>query len=343
MGSVADTLWSADAGFRALLLEAERRGIPVRALGALGIAILGEGKEEIRLCGGITGRTSHLAVRLAASKLATKRLLSEAGIPNPEGAAFDDMVEARAYFRAIGGPVVVKPVMGNLGQGVCTDIGDETSFVTAWREATRTSRRVLVERMVRGHDLRVLVVDGQVVAATQRVPPVVEGDGHASVAELIERLNLSPNRGMSHETAQTRVHPDLELLHTIGVAGFSLQSVLPQGAALMLRRAANMSSGAESVDRTDDLHPSIAGIAVSAARAIGLDIAGIDIIAASIDRRSDEAGVYVIEVNATPGLRMHLSPCRGRSRPVHAAILDYLFPGSAGFRVQRFAHAECHA
>ena len=341
--SVADTLWSSDAGFRALLLEAERRHIPVRALGALGIAILGEGAEEVRLCGSITGRTSHLAVRLAANKIATKRLLADAGIPTPEGEAFDDMVEARAYFRCTGKPVVLKPVAGNLGRGVCTGIADDTSFVTAWREATRISRRVLVETMVFGCDVRVLVVNGRAVAATERLPPCAVGDGRASVAELIEQMNLSAQRGAAHETKQTRVQTDLEVLHTIGVAGYSLQSILPEGLELKLRCAANMSSGAESIDRTEDLHPSLAEMAVSAARILGLDIAGIDIVAAGIDQPWAKGDAQVIEVNATPGLRMHLSPCRGRPRPVHEVVLDYLFPGSGMPRRQRSTHAKCHA
>ncbi|MBX6350215.1 MAG: cyanophycin synthetase [Clostridia bacterium] len=312
--------------------EARRRGIPVRRAGDGNLIELGYGVHRRRLWATLTDHTSAVAVDLAEDKVETKRILAEAGLPVPDGVAVRDEEAAVRAFFALGGKVVVKPARGNQGRGVSAGLGNEHEVRRAFRLAeaeARPGEPVLVERQVPGRSFRVLVVAGEAVAAAERVPPSVVGDGRRTVRELVRETNSDPRRGEGHGRPLTRVPLDAIALACLERQGLGPDDVPACGRTVWLRDSANLSTGGTARDATDELHPQVARAAERAARAIGLDLAGVDLVAPAVSRPLEETGGAVIEVNASPGLRMHLHPERGRPRPVAARILDALYGGSS--------------
>lgn len=322
---------------QALVDAAHKRSIPSRRLDKQSLILLGQGSRQKRVRATITGCTSLIGAELAGNKAQTKRLLALAGLPVPRGEAFATADAALAEAFRIGFPVVVKPLDGNHGRGVTTDIMGEAVFRAAFASARQRSRKVIVERQLPGNDHRILVVGGKVVAVAERLPARVVGDGVRSIAELIEALNADPRRGSGHANVLTRVEIDDALHVMLDRQGLTLESVAAAGVVVLLSGTANLSTGGTAIDRTDQIHPVNAMIAEQAAAAIGLDVAGIDFLSPNIALPIHETGGGIVEVNAAPGLRMHLAPTEGRARDVARPIVDMLFPRGSRSRIPIFA------
>lgn len=302
---------------RAIVDAATARGIPWRRLTDGSLIEFGQGIRRRRIQAAVTGGTSHIAVDAAGDKALTKKLLQEAFLPVPPGSVVTSLEEARSVHRELQEPVVVKPVNGNQGRAVTMNVRTEAELVAAFRKAAAVSEEVLVEEQLTGADYRILVVDGRMVAASRREPCQVRGDGTSSVGQLIDAANQDARRGEGHRKPLTRIEfaPDEQLP--------DLERVPEQGERVLLRHTANLSQGGTAVDVTDEVHPATRRLCERAARVIGLDICGLDLIAADISAPL-EGGI--VEVNASPGLRMHLYPSEGRPRPVGAAIMNMLYP-----------------
>lgn len=312
-----------------IIEAARKRNIPVIPLDDDLLFQLGHGARARRVQAAETSVTSNIAADIATDKVLTKRLLAGAGLPVPEGTVVENAEAACEAAAGLGYPVVVKPADGCKGKGVSLCLQDKQDVLEAFALARQVSTRVIVEKQIRGRDYRVVVVGGTVVAAAERKPPVVMGDSVHSVAQLIDALNADPLRGDDHEKPLTRVVCDDNLTRTLSRQGYDTASVPMEGAIVHLRWQSNLSTGGTSRDVTDALHPSVKEACLRAARVVGLDIAGIDVIMADIARPiSNETAI--IEVNAAPGLRMHLHPAEGQPHDVGSAIVESLFPVDDG-------------
>ncbi len=312
----------------AIAAEAAARGLPVRRLDRTSLLILGHGFRQRRVSATVTSKTPCPAVDLARDKVATKEVLGGAGIPVPPAVLAATRQEAAAALAALGPPVVVKPVDGNQGRGVALNLATPAEVRTAFTQALAFGERVMVEKQVFGRHYRLLVADGRLVAAAERLPARVVGDGRSTVAQLVEAVNRDPMRGDGHQRALTRITIDAICLLVLERQGLNPDAVAEAGRMVSLRDNANLSTGGTARDVTDEVHPENARLAVRASRLVGLDVAGVDIVAPEIARPIAEQGGVILEVNAAPGLRMHLCPSEGRPRQVAGPILDALFRGS---------------
>ena len=317
-----------------IVREAEARGIPWFPLSSRDLIQLGHGVHQKRIQATLSERTGILGVELAGDKEATKKILASSGVPVPSGTVIDYADELERAIADVGGfPVVIKPLDGNHGRGITLDIENWEQAETAYDTATAISRPVIVERYYQGSDHRVLVVNGKVVAVSERVPAHVVGDGTSTIAELIEWTNRDPHRGEGHDNNLTRIEVSEITWRLLERQGYTLDTVLAAGETCYLRATANLSTGGIAVDRTDDIHPENTWMAERVAKIIGLDIAGIDIVTPDISRPLQEVGGVVVEVNAAPGFRMHVRPSQGISRNVAAPVLDMLFPSGSSSRI----------
>jgi cyanophycin synthetase len=307
------------------------RGIPYRRLTEGSLVQFGWGARQRRIQAAEVDRTSAIAESIAQDKDLTKRLLAAAGVPVPAGRPVQDLEDAWAAVQEIGGPVVVKPRDGSQGRGVAVNIETREQLEIAYAAAREVRREVIVERFIPGHDFRLLVVGDRLVAAARRDPPYVIGDGEHTVQELVDRVNLDPRRGEGHATSLTRIRIDEIARERLARQNLTPESVPPRGERVVLRNNANLSTGGTATDVTDDVHPDLAARVVDAARVIGLDVAGVDVVCETMQRPLEEQGGSIVEVNAAPGLRMHLAPSYGRGRPVGEAIVNAMFaPGEDG-------------
>ncbi len=322
---------------QAIVDAAKRRGIPWFRLNSGALVQLGHGKYARRIQASETSYTSNIAVEIAQDKELTKDLLARVGAPVPQGAVVREADEAWEVAQEVGLPVVVKPYDGNQGKAVSVNLATEEQVREAFALAQDFSRRVIVEQYLSGSDYRLLVIDGRLVAAAERRPAQVVADGIHNVRELVRMVNEDPRRGHGHGAALTRIRMDAAAALTLAKQGFSWDNVPPPGHVVFLRDNSNLSTGGTATDVTDVVHPDNAALAVLAARTIGLDVAGVDIVCDSIKRPLDEQGGGIVEVNAAPGLRMHVFPSEGRPRPVGDAIIELLFPESAQARVPLIA------
>ena len=319
-----------------IVSEAERRNIPVLRLDPRrSLVQLGHGIHQKRVWATVTSRTSNISVDIAANKELTNRLLQEVGIPVPRGQVVRNADEAIRAANRIGYPVVIKPLDGNHGRGVCINLTCDDEIREFYPVAESESRQgiVQVESFVTGRDYRILVVNGQIVAVAERVPAHVVGDGAHTVQELIDITNLDPRRGVGHEKILTRISIDSQTMETLERQGIALSDVPAPEQVVKLKQTGNMSTGGTSIDRTDDIHPDNVEIARQAAMVVGLDIAGIDFIAADIAESVRQSGGAIVEVNAGPGFRMHTNPTEGHPRHVGRAVVDMLFPPGSTSRV----------
>jgi cyanophycin synthetase len=310
----------------AVLAAAHRRGIPsLRLTEDANLFQLGWGSRQKRLQATITGATNHVAVGIASDKQLTKTLLDQAGVPVPAGATVTTLEQALREARRLKGPVTVKPLDANQGKGVTVNCVTPEDVERAFAFAREYGRRVIVEEFLQGRDYRVLVTGRKVAAASWRRPPHVTGDGVSTVRTLVEVENRNPARGDGHTNILTRIPLDELALQVLASQGYSLDSVPPAGAQVDLRGNANLSTGGTAEDVTDLLPEETRDICIRAARTIGLDVAGIDIVCQDIAQplRGQKGGI--IEVNAAPGIRMHQYPSRGTPRDAGAAIVDALF------------------
>ncbi|WAH37324.1 cyanophycin synthetase [Alicyclobacillus dauci] len=310
-----------------------RRQIPVRRLGTGSLLELGYGIHRQRIAATITDKTSCVAVDIACNKEQTKELLREGGIPVPDGGLASSVEEALDWFHRLGEPVVIKPFDGRQGQGVCLNIEQENEVRDAFQIASEYASSVLVERYVPGENVRLLIINGECVAVSRRDPANVVGDGVHSIGELIEQANEDPRRGVGHEKPLTKIHVDAVVQGTLARLGKTLDSVPLLGERVVLRDSANLSTGGEAHDMTDELHASYKRFAERSARIVGLDVCGIDMVVEDLNVPATADNCAVIEVNAAPGIRMHQHPSHGAARDVADAIVESLFPGGKSGRI----------
>lgn len=317
--------------------EAVSRDIPWIRLGSNSLVQLGYGVNQVRFQATITNQTSHIAVDIACNKEATKRMLTAASIPVAGGGICGNEEELIEIINNIGFPIVIKPLDGNHGKGASININSVEDAKAGLVFAQNYSRRVIVEKFITGFDFRVLVINNKVVAAAQRVPAHVIGNGKNTVQELIDMENTDPRRGYGHENVLTEITVDRDTTDLLTKKGYSLETILPEGETVYLKSTANLSTGGTSVDVTEMMHPENIFICERIARVIGLDICGIDIMAHNLTQPLKESGGVVIEVNAAPGFRMHLAPSEGLPRNVASPVLDMLYPPGKPSRIPIFA------
>jgi cyanophycin synthetase len=320
---------------QALIDEAVSRDIPIIRLDRHSLVQLGQGIHQQRIRATMTSRTSAIGVDIASDKSLTNRLLDSAGLPVPRSEVVDTEDGAAAAARRLGFPCVVKPLDGNHGRGVHLDLRSEGAVRTAFAGALRESRAgdVVVETYVHGNDYRVLVIGGRLAAVAERVPASVIGDGEHTVRELVDIANADARRGSGHEKVLTRIAIDEAAEALVKAQGLDLHSVPEQAVRVKLALTGNMSTGGTSIDRTLEAHPDNVEIAETAARVVGLDIAGIDFICPDIETPVRETGGAIVEVNAAPGFRMHTHPTEGEPQYVARPVMDSLFPPGTTSRI----------
>ncbi|QPI53359.1 cyanophycin synthetase [Massilia antarctica] len=327
--TVADCAIGTSTG--AVLAAARRRGIPlIRMTDTANLFQLGWGSRQKRLQATVTGNTSYIGVDIASDKQLTKTLLEQAGLPVPEGDTVRSADDAVRVASRIDGPVTVKPLDANQGKGVTTRCCSEEDVRTAFAHAREHARTIIVERFLKGRDYRVLVTGNKVAAASWRRPPHVTGDGVSTIDQLVAAENSSPARGEGHTNILTRIPLDDIALEVLHKQGMDADSVVPAGTLVELRGNANLSTGGTAEDVTDLLPRSTAQICIRAAKTIGLDVAGIDIVCEDVARPLAAQGGGIIEVNAAPGIRMHQYPSAGTPRDAGDAIVESMFGASDG-------------
>lgn len=313
--------------------EAVARDIPWIRLGTNSLVQLGYGVNQMRFQATITCKTSNIAVDIACNKEETKRMLDAAAIPVAKGSICVDEEDLENTIKKIGYPIVIKPLDGNHGKGASINVNNWEDAVAGLHHAKKYSRRVIVERFITGFDFRVLVIDNKVVAAAQRVPAHVKGNGKNTIQELIDIENKDPRRGYGHENVLTEITVDRDTTDLLSKKGYSLETVPAKDEIVYLKSTANLSTGGTSIDVTDLMHPENIFLAERIARVIGLDICGIDIMAPNLTQPLKENGGVILEVNAAPGFRMHLAPSEGLPRNVAAPVIDMLYPPGKPSRI----------
>lgn len=326
----------------AIVHAAVARGIPYRRLTTGSLVQFGWGARQRRIQAAEIDATSAIAESIAQDKQLTKQLLLAAGVPVPEGRSVASAAEAWVAAQTImangndnllSRSVVVKPQDGNQGKGVTVDICTQDAVFQAYAAAAAISDDVLVERYLPGHDFRLLVVGNRLIAAARREPAQVIGNGQDSISALVDAVNLDPNRGDGHATSLTKIRLDNIAIATLQQQGLTPDSVPSQGQRVVLRHNANLSTGGTATDVTDEVHPQLAARAIAAAAMVGLDICGVDVVCETLTRPLEAQGGGIVEVNAAPGLRMHLAPSYGKGRAVGEAIIDLLFPAGDNGRI----------
>lgn len=318
----------------AIVDAARRRNIPVLRLTPTGSLVqLGYGVHQKRILASETSNTSSIAVEMCQEKPLTNRMLRAVGVPVPEGESVTSADEAWRVTREIGLPVVLKPEAGNQGKGVSVNLNSEAEVREAYEIARGFGEPVLVERYIVGHDYRLLVINGKMTAAARREPAHVVGDGEHSIRELVESANLDPRRRPGHSSSLTRMTLDNSALLALNQQQLTPDSIPAVGQVVKLRTNCNLSTGGTATDVTDEVHPQNARLAELAAQILALDVAGIDMLCEDIQRPLQEQGGAIVEVNAAPGLRMHLYPAQGQSRDVATPIVDMLYPDNAPSRI----------
>ncbi len=301
------------------------QGIPFARLTDGSMVQLGWGSRQRRIQAAETDTTGVIAEDIAQDKNLTKKLLHAAGVPVPLGQPVTELEQGWTVAQRIGFPVVVKPKDGNQGKGVTVNITERSAYETAYATAARYGM-VMVEKYLPGHDYRLLVVGKRLAAAARREPPLVVGDGVHTVRELVDLVNADPRRGEGHATSLTRIRFDDIAVARLHAQGLEPASVPEKGRRVVLRDNANLSTGGTATDVTDDVHPEVAARAVLAAEQIGLDICGVDVVCESVLRPLEEQSGGIVEVNAAPGLRMHLTPSFGKGRDIGRAVIEHMFP-----------------
>ncbi|MFN5458761.1 MAG: cyanophycin synthetase [Bacteroidota bacterium] len=316
-----------------LVDEAVARDIPWIRLGTNSLVQLGYGVHQMRFQATITCKTSNIAVDIACDKEETKRMLDAASIPVAKGDICVDEEDLQKTIDRIGYPIVIKPLDGNHGKGASINVNDWDNAVAGLAFAKKYSRRVIVEKFITGFDFRVLVIDNKVVAAAQRVPANVVGDGKHSIQQLIEITNKDPRRGYGHENVLTEIEVDRDTTDLLIKKNYNLETVPKKDEIVYLKSTANLSTGGTSIDVTELMHPENIFLAERISRVIGLDVCGIDIMANNLTQPLKESGGVILEVNAAPGFRMHLAPSEGLPRNVAAPVLDMLYPPGKPSRI----------
>lgn len=317
-----------------LVRAAEDRDIPWLRMNDQSLVQFGHGRFQKRIQATVTSETRHIAVEIASDKELTNKILADLGLPVPRQELVRSGREAVRAAERIGYPVVVKPYNANHGRGVCLNLMTPEEVEQGYATASQvTSRTCIVEKMITGLDHRMLVVNGELIAVSKRVPGHVVGDGVHTVAQLVEIVNSDPRRGIGHEKVLTRLEIDHQAERLMAEAGVTLETVLEADRVLYLRSTGNLSTGGTAIDMTDVCHHDNREMAKRAALAIGLDVAGIDFLCPDITKSYREVGGAICEVNAAPGFRMHVAPTEGKPRDVAGPVMDMLFPPGTPARI----------
>jgi cyanophycin synthetase len=315
---------------KAIVDAAKERGIPWRRLQeGRSLIQLGQGAKQRRIWTAETDRTGAIAEYIAQDKDLTRTFLKQAGVPVPEGQTIGSAEEAWEAAQDIGLPIVVKPTDANHGRGVFIDLTTQEQVTDAYQQALNEGSGVMVEKFIPGVDHRLLVVGSDMVAASRGDPAVVVGDGKSTIVQLIEdQLNSDPRRGELETCPWDKIDTvkwDPVILADLQNQGHPPESVPHDGERVLVARFANW-----AIDITDDVHPTVRDHVIIAAKVAGLDICGVDVVCENISKPLEEQGGAIVEINASPGLLMHLKPAVGKVRPVGEAIVNMLFPEGDG-------------
>jgi cyanophycin synthetase len=316
-----------------LVKAAEEREIPWLRLNDQSLIQLGHGRFQQRIQATVTGRTSHLAVELAQDKEETNKILANCGLPVPRQELVRSSDAAVRAAERLGYPVVTKPYDGNHGRGISIGLKSAAEVRAGFDAAAAHSRSVIVETYLHGDDHRLLVINGELVAATRRTPGRVVGDGTHSVRDLVEHVNRDPRRGIGHEKVMTRIELDAQADMMLARQNLTADSVPARDQIVLLRSTANLSTGGTATDVTDIIHPDNRDMAIRAVTAIGLDVGGVDFLCPDIAESFKTVGGGICEVNAAPGFRMHVAPSEGTPRDAAGPVIDMLFPAGSPARV----------
>lgn len=317
----------------AIIKEAEKRQIPCTRLDRHSLFMLGHGIHQKIICSTVSCQTSSIGLDIAGDKEITKQVLAASLIPIPQGLVIHSEKEINLAIKEVGFPLVVKPLSGNHGKGITTNITNKEKAVSAIKIVQKYSKDIIVEKFIQGSDYRLLIVNYKLVAAAQRIPAFIVGNGESTIQELIDEVNKNPYRGDGHQNFLTKIKIDKITNTILDEKGLSVESVLPKGQILYLKDAANISSGGTAVDVTDFVHPLNVILAERVARLVNLNICGIDVVTDDISKPLTAKNGAILEVNAGPGLRMHLSPTAGMKRNVAKPIVEMLFPQEAPCRI----------
>ena len=309
-----------------LVHAAEERGIPWIRLNRQSLVQFGHGKYQRRIQATTTSETSNIAVELASDKEETNTILRDLGLPVPKQRMVRSSSDAKRAAERIGFPVVLKPLAGNHGRGVSINLKTPEEVEVAFDKAREHGRNVIVESYLEGHDHRLLVVNGQLVAAAKRVPVHVIGDGTHTIEQLADIVNDDPRRGVGHEKVLTKLELDHQAERLLAKLGYDRNTVPKKDEEVFLRSTANLSTGGTAIDVTETIHPDNREMAIRTIKAIGLDIGGVDFLTSDITESYRETGGGICEVNAGPGFRMHVAPSEGTPRDVAGPVIDMLFP-----------------
>ena len=316
-----------------IIKEAEARNIPWIRLNRYSLCQLGYGANQKRIQATVTSQTSNIGVDIACDKEETKLLLEQAEVPIPKGDIIRTergLEEAAEY---VGFPLVIKPVNGNHGRGITTNINSMDEALIAFKEAKEISRLVIVEKFITGEDYRLLVIDNKLVAAAKRTPAHVIGDGKSTIQQLVDEINKDERRGYGHEKVLTEISINSLTIELLKENGMTPETIVQKGEFVKLKSTANLSTGGTAEDVTDLIHPYNIFMAERISKIIGLDICGIDIMAHDLTKPLNESGGAVLEVNAGPGFRMHIQPTDGLPRNVGGHVVDMLFPHGSNARI----------
>ena len=317
-----------------IINEARKKNIPVKNMENGSLILLGQGVNQKMIRASITSNTSNLGVETASDKEETKKILSKAYIPVPTGHVVFTEEGLKEVINELGFPIVIKPINGNHGRGITTNINTFENALSAFNIAKTVSEDIIIEKFIEGDDYRFLVINFKLVAVAKRTPAMIMGDGVLTIEQLIDTVNSDTNRGEGHDKILTTIKIDKVTLAILNDKKLTLETVLPIGEILFLKDTANISTGGTSKDVTDTIHPANILMAERISKLLNLDICGIDVMAkdVSLPINSDNNGA-VIEVNACPGFRMHLSPAKGLARNVAEPVIDMLFPQNKSSRI----------
>jgi cyanophycin synthetase len=318
---------------QSILNAAKKRGIPYKRLDDNSLIMLGQGVHQKLIEATMASTTSSVGADIASDKEATKKMLAQNFLPVPEGSVITEEEELKNAIDSIGFPIVIKPLDGSHGRGITTNIHTQAEALVAFQKAKEISKKIIVERFIKGMDYRFLVINYKLEAVARRMPAMIMGDDHSTIQQLIDKINSDPKRGDAHESVLTKIKIDAQTISILARKNLTLDSVLPDGEVLFLKDTANLSTGGTARDVTASVHPNNIFLAERIARLMNLDICGIDIIAEDITQPITQKTGAVIEVNSGPGFRMHLSPTQGRPKNVGEAVIRMLYPPGTSSRI----------
>jgi glutamate--cysteine ligase len=312
-----------------VIREALRRGHTVDVLDptASFIRVRGRGRVEYIRQATRTSADADVSVLIMENKRVTKTLLAEAGVRVPQGQAYGDLAGAlHDYGGWAARGVVIKPNSTNFGIGVSllAPRVAEADYVRAAEAALEADDVILAEELLSGQELRFLVIGQAVRAVLHRVPAHVVGDGQSTIAALIRKKNLDPRRGKGYLSPLEKIAMGAEEELFLAAQGLTFDSVPAAGTTVSLRKNSNISTGGDSIDFTDDVHPGYRDLAVASAAVVGARICGVDMMIHDVQSAPTADNYGVIELNFNPALHIHDFPSKGRNRHVERAVLDLL-------------------